>query len=144
MIARTVLVAVVTFAATVVVAQQDPITTRKGLMKEIGGANRTFTEILDGKEPFDVAKVKAALMVINQNATKIIPLFPDNSKNGDTAALPALWENKADFDAKLAKFSVDAKEAADKTTDLASLKAAIGPLRENCGGCHKPYRRPST
>ena len=38
-------------------------------------------------------------------------LWPDNSKAGDTAALPAVWENKADFDAKLAKFVADAKAA---------------------------------
>ena len=40
------------------------------------------------------------------------PLFPDNSKTGgDTAALPAIWENKADFDAKLTKFVAEAKAA---------------------------------
>ena len=45
-------------------------------------------------------------------ADKMQELFPDSSKTGgDTAALPAIWENKADFDAKLAKFSADAKAA---------------------------------
>lgn len=130
-------------AATAVVAQGDPIAARKGLMKEVGGANRTATEMLDGKQPFDAAKAKAALMTMSQNAAKMSALFPDNSKTGDTAALPSIWDNKADFEAKLAKFSNDAKAAADKTTDLASFKAAVGDVRQNCGACHKPYRKPS-
>ena len=144
MITRIALAAVAAaFAATAVLAQGDPIAARKGLMKEIAGANRTGTEMLDGKQPFDAAKAKAALTTISQNAGKMSALFPDNSKSGDTAALPAIWDNKADFNAKLTKFSNDAKAAADKTTDLASFKAAIGEVRQNCGGCHKPYRKPS-
>ena len=144
MIARIMLAAVVAaFAATAVVAQGDPIAARKGLMKGIGGENRNATEMLDGKQPFDLAKAKAVFTTMSGNADKMAPLFPENSKSGDTAALPAVWENKADFDAKMAKFSADAKAAATKTTDAASFKAAIGEVRQNCGGCHKMYRKPS-
>ena len=39
-------------------------------------------------------------------------LFPDDSKTGgDTAALPAIWENKSDFDARFAAFGKDAAAA---------------------------------
>jgi cytochrome c556 len=69
-------------------------------------------------------------------------LFPDNSKTGgDTAALPAVWETKADFDAKLAKFGVEAKEAAAKVKDEASFKAIFPEVQKNCGGCHQTYRK---
>ena len=68
-------------------------------------------------------------------------LWPDSSKAGDTAALPAIWENKADFDAKLAKFSADAKAAEAKVTDLDSFKAQMGEVGKNCGGCHNTYRK---
>ena len=112
-------------------------------MKGISGQNRVATEMLDGKQPFDLAKAKAALTTISENAAKAAALFPESSKSGDTAALPAIWANKADFDAKMAKLSADAKAAAGKTTDLASFKAAIGEVRQNCGGCHKVYRKPS-
>lgn len=135
--------AIAVSAATAVVAQGDPIAARKGLMKEVGGANRTVTELLDGKQTWDVAKAKAALTTMSTSASKMGALFPDSSKSGDTAALPAVWENKADFDAKLVKFGNDAKAAADKTTDLATFKAAVGDVRQNCGGCHKLYRKPS-
>lgn len=143
MITRIALAAVVAaFAATAVVAQGDPIAARKGLMKGVGGANRTATEMLDGKQPFDLAKAKAALMTMSENAAKMPALFPATSKSGgDTAALPAIWDNKADFEARMAKFSADAKAAAGKVTDAASFKAAIGDVRKNCGGCHTTYRK---
>ncbi len=67
---------------------------------------------------------------------------PDNSKiGGDTAALPAIWENKADFEARLAKFGTAAKEAEGKVKDLDGLKATwAGFAKDNCGGCHEKYR----
>ena len=80
MITRIALAAVVAaFAVTAVVAQGDPIATRKGLMKGISGQNRVATEMLDGKQPFDVAKAKAALTTISENAAKIQPIWrPEN------------------------------------------------------------------
>ena len=78
--------------------------------------------MLDGKQPFDLDKAKAALTTMSDNAAKMPALFPATSKTGDTAALPAIWENKADFDAKMAKFSADAKAAAGKVTDVESTQ----------------------
>ena len=142
MITRIVLAAVAaTFAVTAVVAQGDPIATRKGMMKDIGGANRTATEMLDGKQPFDLTKAKAVLMTMSDHAAKMPTLFPDSSKTGDTAALPTVWDNRADFDAKMTKFSADTTAAAGKVTDAASFKAEIGEVRKNCGGCHTTYRK---
>ena len=144
MIIRIALAAVVAaFAVTAVVAQSDPIAARKGLMKGVGGANRDITEMLDGKQPFDLNKAKAALTTMSDNAAKMPALFPATSKDGDTAALPAIWDKKADFDAKMAKFSADAKAAAGKVTNAETLKAEVGDVRKNCGGCHNDYRKKS-
>ena len=49
--------------------------------------------------------------------------------------------NKADFEAKLTKFSADAKAAGAKVTDLNSFKAQMGEVGKNCGGCHQTYRK---
>ena len=144
MIIRIALAATVAaFAATAVVAQSDPVATRKGLMKGIGGANRDITEMLDGKQPFDVNKAKAALTTMSENAAKMPALFPANSKDGDTAALPVIWEKKADFDAKMTKFSADAKAADGKVSNAETLKTEVGDVRKNCGGCHNEYRKKS-
>ena len=69
------------------------------------------------------------------------PLFPDNSKTGgDTAALPAIWANMADFKGRFEKFGAEAKAAQSTVKDLDSFKAAFAGLTKNCGGCHETYR----
>jgi len=140
---RTVLgVAVLAFGATALVAQTDPIAARKALMKTNGDQNRIATEMLEGKRPFNLDEAKKVFVVFAEAGEKAPALFPDNSKTGgDTAALPPIWENKADFNAKLAKFASESKAAGDATKDLDTFKIQITEVRKNCGGCHQTYRK---
>ena len=140
---RTVLgVAVLAFGATALVAQTDPIAARKALMKANGDQNRIATEMLEGKRPFNLDEAKKVFVVFAEAGEKAPALFPDNSKTGgDTAALPPIWENKADFNAKLAKFASESKAAGDATKDLDTFKIQITEVRKNCGGCHQTYRK---
>jgi cytochrome c556 len=134
-------VAVVALGVTAVVAQSDPIAVRKALMKENGNQSRIAREMIEGKQPFSLPAAKKVLSTYAEVHDKAKNLWPDTSKAGDTAALPAVWENKADFDAKLAKFSAEAKAAEAKVTDLDSFKAQIGEVGKNCAGCHTTYRK---
>jgi cytochrome c556 len=131
--------AVAALGITAVVAQGDPIAARKAIMKENGNQSRIAREMIEGKQPFNLAAAKKVLTTFAETHDKIRTHFPDSSKTGDTAALPAVWENKADFDAKLAKFSADAKAAEAKVTNLDSFKAQMGEVGKNCGGCHQTY-----
>src|SRR5690349_7041958 len=102
---RTVLaVTAIVFGMSAVVAQGDPIAARKALMKANGDQNRIATEMIDGKRPFDLAAAKKVFATFAEGGEKSVALYPETSKTGgDTAALPAIWEKKADFDAKLTK-----------------------------------------
>ena len=143
---RTVLgVAVLAFGATALVAQTDPIAARKALMKANGDQNRVATEMLEGKRPFNLDEAKKVLVVFAETGEKAPALFPDNSKTGgDTAALPPIWENKTDFNARLAKFASESKAAGDATKDLDTFKVQMTEIRKNCGGCHQTYRKRAT
>jgi cytochrome c556 len=142
MMIRTVLaVTALAIGVTAVVAQSDPIAARKALMKANGDQSKIVGAMARGEAPFDLAKAKAALASFQDAGEKFPALFPDNSKTGgETAALPKIWEDKADFNAKLAKFAADAKAAGASVTDLDSLKAALGNIGKQCGGCHELYR----
>ena len=142
MIRTALAVAVLAFGATALVAQSDPIAARKALMKANGDQNKVATEMLEGKRPFDLEAAKKVFVVFVEAGEKAPALFPDSSKTGgDTAALPPIWENKADFNAKLAKFAAEAKAAGVATKDIDSFKAQITEVRKNCGGCHQTYRK---
>jgi len=135
-------VGAVALAVTAVAAQSDPIAARKALMKKNGDEAKAAAAMVKGEAPFDAARAHTIFATFADSAAKAPALFPDNSKTGgDTAALPAIWENKADFDARFVKFGKDAKEAEGKVKDLDSLKATWGGFaKENCGGCHEKYR----
>ena len=133
------------FGASFAIAQQDPITARQALMKENGKQAQQGNKFMKGEEPFDLAKAKAIFATYQKVSHDAAPLFPDNSKTGhDTAALPAVWEKKADFEAKLKKLGEDAKEAATKVIDEATFKTTFPNVQKNCGGCHETYRKKKT
>ena len=88
----------------------------------------------------DVIKQRQDLMK-QAGAAKYPSLFPDNSKmGGDTAALPAVWDKKADFDAKAAAWGKQAAAGAAAIKDEASFKATFPNLLKDCGGCHESFR----
>jgi cytochrome c556 len=141
MMIRTVF-AVTALALGVTTAFADAIADRKALMKQIGAQAGQGGKFMKGEEPFDLAKAKNIFVVFATDGEKVAELFPDNSKTGDTRALPAIWEKMDDFKAKLTKFVADAKAAQAKVTDEASFKATFSEVTKNCGGCHQPYRKP--
>ncbi len=144
MIIRTVLaVAAVALGVTTVTAQQDPIAARKAIMKANGEQAGIGAKMNRGEEPFDLAKAKK-IFVTYQEVAKTHALWPDSSKTGDTAALPAVWENKADFEAKLTKLVNDAKAAEAAVKDVDTFKAQFTEVQKNCGGCHQTYRKRQT
>lgn len=133
--------AVVAAAATTVVAQSDPIAARKAVMKATGQQTAIGAKMVKGEEPFDLAKAKTIFATYQDSAAKMPGLFPDTAKSGgESTAAPKIWEDMADFKARFAKFSADAKAAEASVKDFDSFKAAFGNVTKNCGGCHETYR----
>jgi cytochrome c556 len=125
-------------------ADTDPIAERRALMKNDGMAAKKMFDMSKGAAPFDLATVQASLKTLAEGATKSPALFPDTSKTGGgTAALPAIWQNKADFDARFAKFAKDVAAAQAGIIDEASFKKLAPAVFQNCGGCHELYKAKS-
>ena len=60
---------------------------------------------------------------------------------GDNRASPKIWENKKDFEEKIAAFGKSvADNRAKAVASLDGLKAAIPVVGQACDNCHKPYR----
>lgn len=134
-------VAAVALGTTAVVAQQDPIAARKALMKSVGQSTGAVVKMVKGEAAFDLATAKKSFATYQDVASKMPTLFPADSKSGgETTAAPKIWESMDDFKAKFVKFAADAKAAEGSVKDLDTLKAAMGVVGKNCGGCHETYR----
>jgi len=142
---RTVLaMAAVAVGVTVAIAQSDPVSQRKALMKSNGQNAQALGKMVRGEDPFDAAKVNAAFVQWTETAQKVPTLFPEPPKAGEeTRALPKIWETKSDFDAKLAAFAKAVADNKDKVKTLDELKVAMPLVSKTCGDCHEPYRRPA-
>ncbi|MCX7317751.1 MAG: cytochrome c, partial [Hyphomicrobiales bacterium] len=55
-------------------AQNDPIASRKAVMKSVGGAMRDPGQMMRGQAPFDLAKVKASLETFVETSGKMSAL----------------------------------------------------------------------
>jgi cytochrome c556 len=137
--------ALLTFGAHVVLAQNTGvIKERQDLMKANAEATKAPTAMIKGEAPFDLAKVQASLKTLQDNATKLKGLWPEDSKTGgNTRALPAIWTNPKDYLDWFDGFANDAKAAAQAIKDEASFKANWKNVVDYCGGCHKDFRAPA-
>ena len=123
------------------IAADDPIHARKELMEANGKTSKAVAPILKGQAKFDLAVAQAALNAYIAAADKAPALFPPGSeKGGKTEALPAIWQNKSDFEARFAKLGKESRAALAAIKDEASFQANFPPLFKNCGGCHELYR----
>jgi cytochrome c556 len=135
--------AALAIGATVVLAQNAAvIEQRKQAMKAIAGAAKGPGAMNKGDAPFELPKVQASLKTIQETAVKAKDLFPDDSKVGETDALPAAFEKKADLLARLDNLNAAAKAAEGAIKDEATFKAEWPKVVSHCGGCHKEYRKP--
>ena len=143
---RTVLaVGAIVIGVTVVAAQSDPIKQRNALMSSmwkdgLAGPYR----MANGREPFDQAKAEAGLAKMSEIAAKLPPLWPPNSKA--VAPLPKysssskIWDNKPDFEAKLAALTKSINDNRGKAKDLDSLKGVVRDINQRCENCHESYQ----
>jgi cytochrome c556 len=144
MVRSMVAVAAVAIGITSVMAQSDPLSQRKTLMKGNGQHIAAVNKMAKGEEPYDQAKVDAAFAQWTETAQKLPSLFPEPPKPGeDTRALPKIWENKSDFEAKTAAFTKVIADNRDKAKSVDEVKAIVPLIGKTCGDCHEPYRKPA-
>jgi len=140
-----VMVAVVSVVATSVFAQADVVAERKAVMRDAAkyfyGA---LPRMIRGEAQYDQATVDAAFATVAEGAKKIPALYPESSKTAprtsDFSASPKIWDNKADFEAKVAAYAKNIEAAHPKAKDLDGLKEAYALVREGSDACHDSYR----
>jgi cytochrome c556 len=120
---------------------------RKALMRANNGANQQLGPIIRGERPWDQSVAVAQADILASNGGKIPALFPAGSgpeSGAETNALPAIWTNRADFEAKAKTLADEAGRLLQlaRANDEAGFKAQFPKIGASCGGCHTPYRKP--
>ncbi len=133
------LLCVPAFAAT---PEEDAIERRHAIFELVAFNTSFMGGMVREKMPFDQAEFKKRALNVAFMAQMLDEQFPKGSDKGGTDALPAIWENEADFRAKLKSFQNQANllYRASKTGTLESLKPEFGKLIEECKGCHEKYK----
>ncbi|MEZ5839032.1 MAG: cytochrome c [Hyphomicrobiales bacterium] len=124
------------------IAADNPIETRKGVMKSIGAAIKATAPMVKGEAEYDAVKAELAMRVVANGAAAAPHLFPAGSETGgDTEASPKIWEDMAGFKAKADTFAADANAAvASAAGGLDAFKGGFMKLTGNCKDCHEAFR----
>ena len=134
---------VLMLGATAVIAQ-DQLKDTQAIMKANGKNAGALSAMVKGEKPYDQATVDTALAQFDDTAKKLPKLFPASLKGqafeGDYQTSPKIWDDKAGFDEHIATFAKAVGDAKGKIKDVDSLKAELGLIGKQCGGCHETYR----
>ncbi|TDT77654.1 cytochrome c556 [Litoreibacter halocynthiae] len=120
---------------------------RHGLMANYALNLGVLGDMAKGKTDYnaEVAAVAAANLAAfaKTDQSLLWPADTDTMSIEGTRALPKIWDDRADFDAKEADMAKAAEMVAGVAgTDLAALQGAMGGVGGACSACHKLYREP--
>jgi len=90
----------------------------------------------------DMNEAKKLMIKMSDNYKRLLDLFPENSKVGfKTEALPAIWENKDEFNLLMTKASSNMIELTSVIDETEDMKATLGKyMWSSCKSCHSRFR----
>lgn len=131
-------------ASSLALSAGNPVEERQATMKQVGQTMKEASAFTSPATPFDAAKVKGLMDKLAGDSKKLHGLYPAGSgADPKTAADPKIWDNKADFDKRLAEMGALATTAG-KAASTDAFKPAFGAVGATCKGCHDLYRKKKT
>lgn len=127
-------------AASPVAAQSGPIGERKQAMKAMQDQAEIGAAMLKGQSPYDSAKATLIFQTFVDKMKGYGTLFPPGSDKGDTKVQPAIWSDRAGFDAAIAKFGQLVAENAPRAGTADGFKSAFVAVADGCRSCHQSFK----
>jgi cytochrome c556 len=116
---------------------------RRAVMQSVAYKVGQLRGMAQGEIPVDQAAFVKHANDVATLGTMIPEGFIPNSAVEGSAALPEVWTNMADFQAKAMELT-NAAQALATATQQNGFEAAKGMVQAvggTCGNCHRPYRR---
>ena len=137
--------AVLALGVSAVMAQQDVAVQQQNQMKTQGKSMYgLFLKVIKGETPYDQAAIDAAMAELEASVVKIPVVFTQNPKedvaNATFGSSQKIWQNKADFDAKVPPVSKAIADVKSTVKDAATLKVAFDTIQAKCTSCHDDFR----
>ena len=119
----------------------DTIKYRHAVMESLAAHIEALSLMAFNKVPASEFYQRHAEALANGTA-EIKNLFPEGSGQGDTHALPAIWESSEDFNAAAEKAADAFASLRDAVAggDNKAIMGAFAAAGKSCKGCHEKYR----
>ena len=123
-------------------AGDSPQAKRQALMEDVRESAKVIGGMLRDQVEYDATAASEALTVFEEASGIFGDLFPEGSETGEeTEAAPAIWEDRAGFDAAIMEWADATNAALAALPDtLDAAKPVLGSVMRNCKGCHDDYR----
>jgi len=121
-------------------AQGDVIAQRQAGLKRMSGHMEMIKKTLESKGDLSVVAERSQDMVSFYQGFPA--MFPPGSDKGDTHARPAVWSDRADFEAASARMVEAATKLhqAAASGDAGATATAFREAGGTCGACHREFR----
>jgi cytochrome c556 len=128
-----------------VMADQDLAVKQDNLMRAQGKSMYgVILKMVKGEIPYDQAAVDAGIAQLAESVPTIATVFATNPGedvvNATYGSSQKIWQNKADFDAKIPAVAKAIADVKGTIKDVASLKVAYDAIQAKCADCHETYR----
>jgi cytochrome c556 len=138
-------VAAIVFAAPAAAQFQKPedaVKYRQSALTVMANSFGRIGAMVNGRVPFDAKVAQDSAHVVATLSTLPWAGFSPNTEALKSRAKPEIWKDAAKFKDSSDKFVAEAAklEAAAKTGNLDTIKAAFGAVGGSCKACHDAFR----
>lgn len=145
-----VLASIATFPVITYVQAQTPpppVAERQESMKARAAAARPLAQMVRGDVPWNAEIAQQQAARINAEAKRTPELFPEGTgpdRVPQTNALPAVWQNKAEFEAQARALDEATARLVQlaQANDEAGFRTQFQAVGRACGSCHEKFRKP--
>ncbi|MGR3197950.1 MAG: c-type cytochrome [Paracoccus sp. (in: a-proteobacteria)] len=125
---------------------EDAVEARHGFMTMLSIEMGTLSAMAKGEMPYDEAAATDAaqnlMALTNYNAPKLFVEGTSSEDIDNSDALPAIWQDRGDFEQKYAALA-EAAQGIDQ--QVTGGQESLGPVVQNlglaCRDCHDSYRQ---
>ena len=125
-------------------APMTPMAYRQGIMQQFQANVGALNAARQGQAGA-ANHVLLRAEIIQRLTQMLLDAFPEGSAGEGSRALPAIWTNTADFQARIQAIqaAADGLVNAARGGNADQVQAAVMTLQQGCGACHMAFRGPA-